>query len=74
MPGSASVYVLNGYAVYEPFGLFLTMLMATNPSVTDRGFTGQRHNTLAPAYLGLVYMNARYYQPQLGRDKATNFL
>jgi RHS repeat-associated protein len=57
----------GSYALYEPFGAFLVPPTATNPSVTDRGFTGHKHNNLAPAWLGLVYMNARYYHPQLGR-------
>ena len=59
--------VSGSYAAYEPFGTFLVQPTGTNPSVTDRGFTGQRSNNLSPAWLGLVYMNARYYQPQLGR-------
>ena len=59
--------VSGSYAAYEPFGAFLLRPTVTNPSVTDRGFTGQRSNNLSPAWLGLVYMNARYYHPQLGR-------
>jgi len=64
---SAGVYVTDSYAMYEPFGAFLLRPTGTNPSVTDRGFTGQKSNNLSPAWLGLVYMNARYYHPQLGR-------
>ena len=64
---SVGVYVPNSYAVHEPFGAFLTTTTGTNPGVTNHGFTGHRHNNLAPSWLGLVYMNARYYHPQLGR-------
>ena len=66
--GNAGGGLVGGsYAAYEPFGTFLVQPTGTNPSVTDRGFTGQRSNNLSPAWLGLVYMNARYYHPQLGR-------
>ena len=64
---SAGAYVPNSYAVYEPFGAFLTTPTGTNPSVTDRGFTGHRHNNTGSYNFGLIYMNARYYLPQLGR-------
>ena len=57
----------NSYAVYEPFGAFLTTPTGTNPSVTDRGFTGHRHNNTGSYNFGLIYMNARYCHPQLGR-------
>ena len=37
-------------------------------TVTDMGYTGHRHNNQATANdLGLIYMNARYYLPHLGR-------
>ena len=38
-------------------------LPGTRPEVSDRGFTGHRHND----GLGLIYMNARYYAPELRR-------
>ena len=38
-------------------------LPGTRPEVSDRGFTGHRHND----DLGLVYMNARYYAPYIYR-------
>jgi len=64
---SAGVYVTDSYAVYEPFGAFLLRPTATNPSVSDRGFTGHRHNNTGTYDFGLIYMNARYYHPQVGR-------
>ena len=64
---SAGVYVTNSYAVYEPFGAFNVQPTATNPSVSDRGFTGHRQNNTGAYDLKLIYMNARYYHPQLGR-------
>ena len=35
--------------------------------MTDRGFTGHRQNNTGTYDLKLIYMNARYYHPQLGR-------
>ena len=59
---SAGVYVVNSYAVYEPFGAFSVQPTATNPSVSDRGFTGHRQNNTG-AYptqnVGLIYMISR---------------
>ncbi len=44
----------------EPFGMTRgTAPKSTNPGITDRGFTGHRENL----DIGLVYMNARYYDP-----------
>ncbi len=57
----------SGYAMYEPYGAFSSTPTGTNPSVTDRGFTGHRQNNTGSYNLGLIYMNARYYHPQLGR-------
>ena len=59
--------VANSYATYQPFGAFVSNPTGTNPSVTDRGFTGHKHNNTGTNNLGLIYMNARYYHPQLGR-------
>ena len=53
--------------MYEPFGAFSSTPTGTNPSVTDRGFTGHRQNNTGTYDLKLIYMNARYYYPQLGR-------
>ncbi len=64
---SAGVYVTDSYAMYEPFGAFLLRPTATNPSVSDRGFTGQRQNNTGTYDFGLIYMNARYYLPEVGR-------
>ncbi len=46
---------------YTPFGDYRTG-STTNP-ITDRGYTGQKENM----ELGLMYYNARYYIPSLGR-------
>jgi RHS repeat-associated protein len=35
--------------------------------VTNQGFTGHRHNNTGTNDLGLIYMNARYYLPEVGR-------
>jgi RHS repeat-associated protein len=35
--------------------------------VTNQGFTGHRHNNTGTYDLGLIYMNARYYLPEVGR-------
>ncbi|MGH2536537.1 MAG: RHS repeat-associated core domain-containing protein, partial [Candidatus Promineifilaceae bacterium] len=35
--------------------------------ITDRGFTGHKHNNLGANDLGLIYMNARYFVPAVGR-------
>jgi RHS repeat-associated protein len=51
-------------ARYYPYGGFRTAPTATQ---TDRGFTGHRHNNLGNNDLGLIYMNARYYLPGIGR-------
>ena len=53
-------------ARYDPFGNYRTT-PATNPGMTDQGFTGHRHNNTGTNNLGLIYMNARYYLPEVGR-------
>ncbi|MCB8952717.1 MAG: RHS repeat-associated core domain-containing protein [Ardenticatenales bacterium] len=45
---------------YLPFGAYRT---APSQTYTDRGYTGQKHND----DLGLIYYNARYYLPGVGR-------
>ena len=62
----------NGVAVggtisrYLPFGDWRTEPTA---GLTDRGYTGHKHNNLGGGAndLGLIYMNARYYVPSLAR-------
>ena len=41
-----------------------------NPLISDRGFTGHVHDNTGPyptQNVGLIYMNARYYLPEVGR-------
>ena len=45
----------------------MTTAPATNPSISSHGFTGHRHNNTGTNNLGLIYMNARYYMPEIGR-------
>ena len=45
---------------YLPFGAYRT---APTQTYTDRGYTSQKHND----DLGLIYYNARYYLPGVGR-------
>ncbi|MCB8953931.1 MAG: RHS repeat-associated core domain-containing protein [Ardenticatenales bacterium] len=66
--GSTSIMSYNGgggvvassTARYLPFGDYR---IAPTQTYTDRGFTGQKHND----GLGLIYYNARYYLPGVGR-------
>jgi RHS repeat-associated protein len=48
---------------FLPFGAYRGAPPATNPSLTDIGFTGHKHND----YINLVYMNSRWYAPEIGR-------
>jgi RHS repeat-associated protein len=58
----------NSLARYEPFGNYRTKPATTvNPDISDRGFTGHRQNNTGAYDLGLIYMNARYYLPEIGR-------
>jgi RHS repeat-associated protein len=50
------------------------MRIAASPSIPDRGFTGHRQNTTGTYDLGLIYMNARYYVPEVGRFVSPNTL
>ena len=59
-------FVSGSDARYDPFGAFTTT-PATNPGMTNLGFTGHRHNNTGANNLGLIYMNARYYLPEVGR-------
>ncbi|MGH2542890.1 MAG: RHS repeat-associated core domain-containing protein, partial [Ardenticatenaceae bacterium] len=54
----------NTTARYFPFGAFRA---APTAGIHDRGFTGHAHNNLPPDGVGLIYMNARFYVPAVGR-------
>jgi RHS repeat-associated protein len=55
-------------ARYDPFGNYSTPPGTTvNPTISDRGFTGHRQNNTGANDLGLIYMNARCYLPEVGR-------
>ena len=65
---AAGVYLSNSIALHEPFGAYRFRPPASvNPGISDRGFTGHRMNNSATNDLGLIYMNARYYLPEVGR-------
>jgi len=65
---ASGALVSGSLARYEPYGGYRTKPPATvNPDISDRGFTGHRQNNTGTYDFGLVYMNARYYHPQLGR-------
>jgi len=58
----------SSLARYEPFGTYRTKPPSSvNPDISDRGFTGHRQNNTGAYDLGLIYMNARYYLPEVGR-------
>jgi len=58
----------SSLARYEPFGTYRTKpASSVNPDISDRGFTGHRQNNTGAYDLGLTYMNARYYLPEIGR-------
>ena len=63
---TGGTHVPNSNARYDPFGT-MTTAPATNPSISNHGFTGHRHNNTGTNNLGLIYMNARYYLPEIGR-------
>ena len=58
-------------ARYDPFGNYRTWPGSNvNPLIFDRGFTGHVHDNTGPyptQNVGLIYMNARYYLPEVGR-------
>ena len=65
---ASGVLVSGSLARYEPYGGYRTKPPATvNPDISDRGFTGHRQNNSGTYDFGLVYMNARYYLPEVGR-------
>ncbi len=48
---------------YSPYGAEDNEAGLTNPTPEEHGFIGERHEASA----GLQYLNARYYDPDLGR-------
>jgi RHS repeat-associated protein len=58
--------VPNSTARYLPFGDWRTEPTA---NLTDRGFTGHLHNNIGTGAddIGLIYMQARWYLPSIGR-------
>ena len=64
---ASGALVSGSLARYEPFGGYRTKPATTvNPDISSLGFTGHRMNNTAVNNLGLIYMNARYYLPQIG--------
>jgi RHS repeat-associated protein len=59
--------VPNSLSHFDPFGNFRTPPTGSNPTITNHGYTGHRHNNTGNDNLGLIYMNARYYLPEVGR-------
>ncbi len=66
LSGANGSLVPGSVARYLPFGDWRTE-PTTNPALTDMGFTGHKHNNSGANDLGLIYMNARFYVPGLGR-------
>ena len=64
---AAGAFVTGSKARYDPFGTFTTTTPTSNPSISNHGFTGHRHNNTGTNDLDLIYMNARYYMPLVGR-------
>ncbi len=65
---ASGALVSGSLARYEPYGGYRTKPASTvNPGISDRGFTGHRMNNTGSYDLGLIYMNARYYLPEVGR-------
>ncbi len=63
--------VSGSNARYDPFGNYRTWPGSNvNPLISDRGFTGHIHDNTGDyptQNVGLIYMNARYYLPEVGR-------
>ena len=69
LSSTTGVLDTTSLARYDPFGNFRTT-PATNPDTTNHGFTGHVHNNTGvypTQNVGLIYMNARYYLPEVGR-------
>ncbi|MGH2544012.1 MAG: RHS repeat-associated core domain-containing protein [Ardenticatenaceae bacterium] len=56
---------------YFPFGKHRAL---PTTEITDRGYTGHAHNNLPPDGVGLIYMNARYFVPAVGRFASADAL
>ncbi|MGH2536808.1 MAG: RHS repeat-associated core domain-containing protein [Candidatus Promineifilaceae bacterium] len=75
--GSVSALATTGGALkgsvvqYFPFGKHRAL---STTEITDRGFTGHAHNNLPPDGVGLIYMNARFYVPAVGRFASADTL
>jgi RHS repeat-associated protein len=67
MSDETGTLVAGSAAQYYPFGAFRGTRPATNPDVSDLGYTGHRSNNTGANDLGLIYMNARYYIGSIGR-------
>jgi len=66
--GQGSGVATGSLARFDPFGNYRTTpATTTNPSISNHGFTGHRMNNTGANDLGLIYMNARYYLPEVGR-------
>ena len=55
--------VANSTKFFTPFGEYRIQPPSPTDDISDRGFTGHKHND----DIGLIYMNARYYVPSVGR-------
>ncbi len=65
---TSGALVSGSLARYDPYGIYRTEPGTNvNPGISDRGFTGHRMNNTNVNDLGLIYMNARYYLPEIGR-------
>lgn len=60
LTNSSGVKVTGSETRYYPYG---AQRLVPSQTITDRNFTGQKENL----ELGLIYYNARYYVPGLGR-------
>ena len=71
MSNTAGGLISGSLARYDPFGNYRTWPGSNvNPLILDRGFTGHVHDNTGPyptQNVGLIYMNARYYLPEVGR-------
>ena len=71
MSNTAGGVVSGSLARYDPFGNYRTWPGSNvNPLISDRGFTGHVHDNTGvypTENVGLIYMNARYYLPEVGR-------
>ncbi len=71
MSDTAGGVVSGSLARYDPFGNYRTWPGSNvNPLISDRGFTGHVHDNTGDyptQNVGLIYMNARYYLPEVGR-------